>query len=444
LAARVAAGAEEALAALRAEVTEALNQQERAKEAEAALVGLGAEVAAARTGVEAAESRAGELAGEVQAAEAARQGLLGERAELLGGRETGAAESVLRGALAAAERRVQEAGGAANRAANARAAAESADKALAAEGETRAEEARTAREVLGDALREAGIEADELARRLSHEPSWLAAEGRALEALAQALTKAHTVLEERQRLALEHEASERPELDEGAARAAQEAARAAVDTHQRALQAQELLLLQDDERRRHSVELDERAQRAREDGRVWAQLNQLIGSAQGDVFRRFAQGLTLDALLVHANRQLDDLNRRYHIERVPGSDMDLQVIDREMGDEVRTIRSLSGGETFLVSLALALGLASLSAAGASVESLFIDEGFGTLDRDTLDIAINALDALHATGRKVGIISHVDGLAEHLGAELRVVKLGGGRSRIEVHGRERGVAERASG
>jgi exonuclease SbcC len=439
LATRLAADAEVVVAALRTEVFEARDQQERAKEAEAALAGLGAEVAGAQTGMEAAQLRAGELAGEVQASEAALHGLREERAALLGGRATLEVESGLKGAVATAEKQAQDAAGAANRAANAMAAAESAAKALSAEAETRAEEARTAREVLGDALREAGIDADELARRLSHEPGWLAEEGRALEALAHARTKGHTVLEERQRQQLEHEASARPELAEDAAREAMAAAREATDANQRAVQAQELLLMQDDQRRAQSAELDRSAEKAREGGRVWAQLNSLIGSAQGDVFRRFAQGLTLDALLVHANRQLDDLNRRYHIERVPGADMDLQVIDREMGDEVRTVRSLSGGETFLVSLALALGLASLSAAGASVESLFIDEGFGTLDRDTLDIAINALDALHATGRKVGIISHVDGLAEHLGAELRVVKLGGGRSRIEAHGRERAAA-----
>ncbi|MEZ4269561.1 MAG: AAA family ATPase [Myxococcota bacterium] len=444
LATRVVADAEVVLAALRAEVTEALDQQERAKEAEAALAGLGTDVAAARASVEAAQARAGELAGEVQAAQAGLHGLRGERAALLGGRETLDVETGLKSALATGEKKAQDAAGAANRAANASAAADSAAKALVAEAETRAEEARTAREVLDDALREAGIDAEELARRLSHAPGWLAEEGRALEALAQARTKAHTVLEERQRQQLEHEATARPELAEDSAREALAAAQAATDANQRTVQAQELLLMQDDQRRVQSAELDKSAEEAREGGRVWAQLNQLIGSAQGDVFRRFAQGLTLDALLVHANRQLDDLNRRYHIERVPGSDMDLQVIDREMGDEVRTIRSLSGGETFLVSLALALGLASLSAAGASVESLFIDEGFGTLDRDTLDIAINALDALHATGRKVGIISHVDGLAEHLGAELRVVKLGGGRSRIEAHGRERAaVATTAS-
>ena len=107
----------------------------------------------------------------------------------------------------------------------------------------------------------------------------------------------------------------------------------------------------------------------------------------------------------------------------------LQVVDTDMGDEVRAIPSLSGGETFLTSLALALGLSSLAASETPVESLFIDEGFGTLDRETLEIALAALDALQASGRQVGLISHVDGLSEHIGVAVRVEKLGAGRSRV---------------
>ncbi len=119
--------------------------------------------------------------------------------------------------------------------------------------------------------------------------------------------------------------------------------------------------------------------------------------------------------------------------RVPKYDLDLQVVDGDMGDEVRGVSSLSGGESFLVSLALALGLASLSSETTQVETLFIDEGFGTLDPDTLEMALATLDALQATGRQVGIISHVSGLAERIGAQVRVVKQGAGRSRLVVVG-----------
>ena len=132
---------------------------------------------------------------------------------------------------------------------------------------------------------------------------------------------------------------------------------------------------------------------------------------------------------MYANHHLADLAPRYRLQRVPREDLALQVIDQDMGDEVRAIPSLSGGETFLTSLALALGLSSLAASETPVESLFIDEGFGTLDRDTLEVALAALDSLQASGRQVGLISHVDGLSEHIGVAIQVQKLGAGKSRI---------------
>jgi len=113
---------------------------------------------------------------------------------------------------------------------------------------------------------------------------------------------------------------------------------------------------------------------------------------------------------------------------VPDSDLELQIIDRDMADDVHSIHSLSGGESFPISLALALGLASLSSNRTQVESLFIDEGFGSLDPETLDIAIASLDALQALGRKVGVISHAPILVEHIGAKVVVEKQGRGQYR----------------
>ena len=124
----------------------------------------------------------------------------------------------------------------------------------------------------------------------------------------------------------------------------------------------------------------------RSESERWAKLNELAGSADGAKFRRIAQGYTLDILLNYANVQLRELTRRYRLERVPET-LALQVIDRDMCDEVRTVHSLSGGESFLVSLALALGLSSLSSNRMRVESLFIDEGFGSLDAETLRVAM---------------------------------------------------------
>ena len=142
----------------------------------------------------------------------------------------------------------------------------------------------------------------------------------------------------------------------------------------------------------------------------WAKLNELAGSADGAKFRRIAQGYTLDILLNYANVQLRELTRRYRLERVPET-LALQVIDRDMCDEVRTVHSLSGGESFLVSLALALGLSSLSSNRMRVESLFIDEGFGSLDAETLRVAMDALESLRTQGRKIGVISHVQEMTE---------------------------------
>ena len=163
----------------------------------------------------------------------------------------------------------------------------------------------------------------------------------------------------------------------------------------------------------------------------WAKLNELAGSADGAKFRRIAQGYTLDILLNYANVQLRELTRRYRLERVPET-LALQVIDRDMCDEVRTVHSLSGGESFLVSLALALGLSSLSSNRMRVESLFIDEGFGSLDAETLRVAMDALESLRTQGRKIGVISHVQEMTERIPVRVQVSRVGNGKSvgRIE--------------
>ncbi|MBM4292709.1 MAG: exonuclease SbcC, partial [Deltaproteobacteria bacterium] len=163
----------------------------------------------------------------------------------------------------------------------------------------------------------------------------------------------------------------------------------------------------------------------------WERLNQLIGSANGNTFRDFAQSLTLELILEHANCFLRDLAPRYSLMRIPDQDLALQVVDHDFGDEVRSMQSLSGGETFLVSLSLALGLSSTSAQDVQIQSLFIDEGFGTLDPASLDLAISVLENLQVEGRLIGMISHVEGLSERVGLEVRVEPQGGGRSALRV-------------
>ena len=150
-------------------------------------------------------------------------------------------------------------------------------------------------------------------------------------------------------------------------------------------------------------------------------LNSLIGSAAGDSFRKFAQGLTLEHLVYLANTRLAQLHARYELSRQNDNSLNLAVIDTWQGDKPRDINTLSGGESFLVSLALAIGLSDLVSNKTSIDSLFLDEGFGTLDAQTLDVALNALDSLHASGKMVGIISHVDSLKERIAMQIQVSK-----------------------
>ncbi|MCG7531248.1 AAA family ATPase [Psychrobium sp. MM17-31] len=164
---------------------------------------------------------------------------------------------------------------------------------------------------------------------------------------------------------------------------------------------------------------------------IWQNMKELIGSADGAKFRTFAQSLTLEQMLLGANHHLADLAPRYCLQRVPGAELELQMIDKDMGDEVRSIDSLSGGETFLVSLALALGLGSLTSLQTTIRSLFIDEGFGTLDPDTLEVALSCLDSLQASGRQIGIISHVQGLVERVGTRVQITSKGDGFSTIAL-------------
>ncbi|WP_225140934.1 MULTISPECIES: SbcC/MukB-like Walker B domain-containing protein [unclassified Bradyrhizobium] len=158
-----------------------------------------------------------------------------------------------------------------------------------------------------------------------------------------------------------------------------------------------------------------------------------IGSASGDRFRRFVQGITLDHMVQLANDHLHALTPRYRLARGAASDLTLHIIDRDMGDEVRGTRSLSGGERFLVSLALALALSGLEGRSSFVDTLFIDEGFGSLDAETLDLAVDALETLQGRGQKVGVITHVAAMIERIAVQVRVEKRGAGRSEIRVSG-----------
>ncbi|MDX5419009.1 MAG: AAA family ATPase [Hymenobacteraceae bacterium] len=193
----------------------------------------------------------------------------------------------------------------------------------------------------------------------------------------------------------------------------------------------EQLLEQDRQQRDKNRELAEELQVQQKESNRWDQLATLIGSADGNKFSRFAQGLTLARLVELANRHLLKLNDRYRILKSADEDLELLIVDTYQAETVRPMNTLSGGESFLVSLALALGLSDLAGRRTQINSLFIDEGFGTLDAETLDAAVSTLENLHAAGKMIGIISHVEALKERISTQIMITKQAGGISTVKV-------------
>lgn len=193
------------------------------------------------------------------------------------------------------------------------------------------------------------------------------------------------------------------------------------------------MLDQSREEEAEEIQLEASIRRQMQELLRWKALNDLIGSADGKKFRTFAQGLTLERLVYLANRHLEHLNDRYVIRKTPGEELELEIVDTFQANNIRSMQTLSGGETFLVSLSLALGLSDLAGQRSDIRSLFIDEGFGTLDEATLDLAINTLENLQARGKTIGIISHVKELKERIGTQIQVIKRSNGFSEIKVVG-----------
>ncbi|WP_340121421.1 AAA family ATPase [Methylobacter svalbardensis] len=281
-------------------------------------------------------------------------------------------------------------------------------------------------------LQKQAIDLEQLSRFLEKDELWLAEQKTKMAALERTLQESAALLKVKSDDCLQQQSHPVEIVEEDAHKLSAELQQQRQFAHSQK-QEQVILLREDDKKIEAGHLLKAALDGQRECWEQWESLNELIGSRSGAKFRTFAQSLTLEALLAHSNQHLEDFAKRYALQRVPGSDLELQIIDRDMADDVRSVHSLSGGESFLVSLALALGLASLSSNKTQVESLFIDEGFGSLDPETLDIAIASLDTLQALGRKVGVISHVPILVERIGARVVVEKQGGGRSRVVIIG-----------
>jgi exonuclease SbcC len=206
------------------------------------------------------------------------------------------------------------------------------------------------------------------------------------------------------------------------------------DTAQHALGAERQKLADHESKLAVSAALREQESLASQQYELWREISDAIGSADGKKFRNFVQSLTLDHLTYRANQQLSRLAPRYRLERANDDSLGLVVIDADMADSRRATNSLSGGERFLVSLGLALGLASLEGRESFVDSLFIDEGFGTLDPESLDQVMAALEALPSSGRRVGVISHVEAMKERIAVQVEVRKKGSGRSAVRIQDR----------
>lgn len=361
-----------------------------------------------------------------------RDKLTEQRAKLLGGQSVEQTRRRLRDAVEAADKALrhgekldEEARQASGRSKEREDAAQ--DALGAAQGDH-----EHARAELQRVLTTLGIDETTLTQRLERPPAWIAEERARLQALRDAVTAAESAQAERQ-AALEEHRRTRPEGTSSPEDAHAEV-QAATLRHQQVtteVNHASLVLHQDDARREKAQHLRAQIERAREEGHPWIVLKELIGSFDGKKFRDFAQSLALDALLHEANHHLRQLNPRYRLQRIRHRDLEIQVLDAHHADEPRAIHTLSGGETFLASLALALGLSSMAADRAPIGSLFIDEGFGTLDAGTLDIALDTLHGLERQGRQVGLISHVPGIGEKLGVEIEVRKLGDGRSEVRV-------------
>ncbi|GBR16118.1 AAA family ATPase [Gluconobacter frateurii] len=263
-------------------------------------------------------------------------------------------------------------------------------------------------------------------------PEYVAAEEKILFELTKTHSDACATLKPRESDYAEHEASRQAAFDIADLEPQLLRAKAAVTDAKTALTRLEARILQDDETRFQTAELRTQLDAKRAEGHVWEQLGDMLGDAQGKRFRNFAQSLTLDHLLDFANERLADLKPRYTLQRAPAGEMLIEVIDNDMGGLVRGLQNLSGGERFLVSLALALGLSEMSTGrGIRIESLFIDEGFGALDSASLGQAIAVLEHLQAQGRRVGVISHVEELKERIPVKVEVTPVSGGKSQIAI-------------
>ena len=382
--------------------------------------------------VQAARISLAEVQADWQARNDVYQVLLQRRSGLLDGQPVDNVVEALAGAVKVAEDAFQKAQNARNAASElavgARARREGAEKLFE---ETRKELVHLGESFDGRLIHDGFSRAD-IGEAEALGVDYATSEERALFELNKAHSDACAALRPRESDYAQHDASRQAVFEIADLEQQLLKAKAAVVDAQTALTRLEARIIQDDETRYHTAELRTQLAAKRADGHVWERLGEMLGDAQGKRFRNFAQSLTLDHLLDFANERLADLKPRYTLQRAPAGEMLIEVIDNDMGGLVRGLQNLSGGERFLVSLALALGLSEMSTGrGIRIESLFIDEGFGALDSASLGQAVAVLEHLQAQGRRVGVISHVEELKERIPVKIEVTPLSGGKSQIAI-------------
>ena len=221
--------------------------------------------------------------------------------------------------------------------------------------------------------------------------------------------------------------------DTATLQARQEADEHTRQQHQQTLAANQHRLAEHERARERLAAQQQAIAKQAAETRRWQNLHELIGAADGKKYRNYAQSLTFASVIAQANRQLVQLSDRYLLTADPARPLELNIIDNYQGGETRSAKNLSGGESFIVSLALALGLAQMSGENMQIDTLFLDEGFGTLDEETLDSALETLSQLRTHGKHIGIISHVAALTERIATRIQITPQNGGNSIISGPG-----------
>ncbi|MGR8935999.1 MAG: SbcC/MukB-like Walker B domain-containing protein, partial [Gammaproteobacteria bacterium] len=427
------AAPERVLQALTARRDQRLAHKEQYAELEKLITALDLQIRHRSEQIDSAVTDLHKRRAELSALLSAHDDLSRERCELFGERRPDAEEAILAAAADAAEREVQSARQALNAAVQALGKLESRLEAIEKSLVQRGASLQDAETGFRSRLQAAGF-GDEAAYGAACLPE---DERKRLQLQAQQLAKQQTELAARRcdqaaRLQTEREKQLSAQPREQLAETLQ-GLTDALQTQQQDVGGIRRKLQDNDElrqnRRQRAAALDaQQCECAR-----WDRLHELIGSADGKKYRNFAQGLTFEMMIAYANQQLQKMSDRYLLLRDEVQPLELSVIDNYHASEIRSTKNLSGGESFIVSLALALGLSQMASQNVRVDSLFLDEGFGTLDEDALDTALETLAGLQRDGKLIGVISHVAALKERIGTQIDVTPESGGKSGISGPG-----------